>query len=566
MLPASLLLSTLIAAQVGPAPIPTTFRFVSPGATEVCLVGEMNAWKPGATPMVRGEDGAFTVTVPLAPGQWLYKIWADGKWLADPANPLWSPDGRGGRHSWVIVGDGDFRRREGTPHGRVQTLAVPSRALGKDVEVRLHEPPGAGDAPLPVLVLVHGHGVDSQQWVDNGLIADLMDNLLQQGRIRPFLVAMPSVMDHVDHPGLARMIAELPDRVTEQRSGHRADVPRALGGFSMGGGITLMVASELPGTFQAWFPLAAGLRDQDVPRVGGLAWRAGPLGLICGAEDALLHRSQGFVTALQAVGAEAQLTVVPGGHTFRFLNAVTPGVLERASAAFEKARRPWYARTVRIDALLPERPVDGAPIGTVRRDASPLAAPAGLATPRTCGGAWCVDGLTDPATGATFMAAKMSADELETLGGPGGWLERAVRVVAASDKTVSAYVGSVWFSAGAAHRNASLSCATWRRGTGARLTLTDLLGAAQARALLRMISELLLDPNRSIDLLGDTLVPDCTGCEATDAGVLIEPGSDGDEPLLCLEVPVPGAGMGEVHELRLGPLRRALEKGARKAR
>lgn len=228
--------------------------------------------------------------------------------------------------------------------------------------------------------------------------------------------------------------------------------------------------------------------------------------------------------------------------------------------AMNDRRRPWFLRTVEVASLLPERPEAGGPVGTVRRGPLQGAAPeqGGVSVPRRCGPGWCVDGLVDQASGRVILEPQRTRDEGASQGGPGGWLERAVKITTSDDRTVSAYIGSAWWSVGAAHRNTELACATWDRATGRRLTLADVMPPTEARALLRDIEALLADPNESIDRLGDTLVPDCVDCSPSRTGVLFERGPTGPEPVLCLETSTPGAGMGVVHELHVGALRRAL--------
>ena len=317
------------------------FALQAPDARAVSLVGEMNEWRPGATPMTRGADGTWSVTVALAPGQWLYKFHVDGEWVPDPGSPLSSPDGRGGRHTWVIVGQGDFRRREGVPHGRLEVVQVPSRALGASIEASLYVPPATAGARLPLLVLLHGHGSDRLQWVDNGLIADFMDNLVDAGRVRPFLVAMPSIMPHADRPELMDFLGvELPEWLEQSHHAAPGRGARALGGFSMGGGLTLLVSAAHPEAYGRWFALAPGLRDWAFERLNERLRDAGPIAVYCGVDDEALPVSRRIATLLRAQGANLEVHEVPGAHSFRFLNAVTPGILEAASTGFSSHSPP----------------------------------------------------------------------------------------------------------------------------------------------------------------------------------------------------------------------------------
>ena len=308
------------------------FHHRAPGAQAVSLVGEMNGWDPAATPMTRGADGIWRVSVRLEPGQWLYKLYADGQWLTDAENRASSPDGRGGRHSYLLVGDGDFRRHPGVAHGVVETVRVPSVALGATVEANLYRPLGA-HAAMPVLVLLHGQDMDRLQWTDNGLIADFMDNLLHRGEVRPLLVVMPSLTPHIDHAGLATFLAEeLPDWLAAHADARPEAAARGLGGFSLGGSLTLRLAATRPGAYGLWAPMAGWLPPEQVEPWSHALAHAGPVVQYCGRDDVgIIGRNRELAAALRTAGAQADYVEVAGGHGFRFLNAVTPDLLRRAS-------------------------------------------------------------------------------------------------------------------------------------------------------------------------------------------------------------------------------------------
>jgi 1,4-alpha-glucan branching enzyme len=63
---------------------PVNFVCVAPQAQEVFLVGDFNDWHPGATPMARQFDGAWTAQVQLNHGHHHYQFLVDGKPMLDP--------------------------------------------------------------------------------------------------------------------------------------------------------------------------------------------------------------------------------------------------------------------------------------------------------------------------------------------------------------------------------------------------------------------------------------------------------------------------------------------------
>jgi len=73
-------------------------------AHSVWMTGDYVGWAPdpssGATPLVLGGDGVWTVKHPFNVGQYLYKFVVDGtQWIADPNNPDHVNDGFGGQNS-----------------------------------------------------------------------------------------------------------------------------------------------------------------------------------------------------------------------------------------------------------------------------------------------------------------------------------------------------------------------------------------------------------------------------------------------------------------------------------
>lgn len=97
------------------------FTCKAPSAQAVFLAGDFNGWSATAQPMSRDKDGAWTVTVALAPGDHEYKFVVDGAWQEDADNPRRKADPFGGSNSLVTVAE------DGTVAGAT-TAAAPAGA------------------------------------------------------------------------------------------------------------------------------------------------------------------------------------------------------------------------------------------------------------------------------------------------------------------------------------------------------------------------------------------------------------------------------------------------------
>jgi 1,4-alpha-glucan branching enzyme len=112
--------ATQVAQQPVPAPVSATsetpaslassgavqqvqFVLVAPSAKSVALVGDFNDWS--AVPLAPVQvGGAWTITVPLAPGRYTYNFVVDGsRVMPDPAAPEAPADDFGTPASVVTV-------------------------------------------------------------------------------------------------------------------------------------------------------------------------------------------------------------------------------------------------------------------------------------------------------------------------------------------------------------------------------------------------------------------------------------------------------------------------------
>jgi len=64
---------------------PTQFAFQAPTTRQVSLAGDFNNWDTNAAPMQKSADGIWRLSVPLEPGRYEYRFYADGVWLDDPS-------------------------------------------------------------------------------------------------------------------------------------------------------------------------------------------------------------------------------------------------------------------------------------------------------------------------------------------------------------------------------------------------------------------------------------------------------------------------------------------------
>jgi len=83
----------------------TTFNLEAPQAEHVFIVGCFNEWDPMANPLERDDEGTWSCTLYIEPGEHEYRFLVDGAWRDDPANMVRRWNEFGTQNCVLIVQD-----------------------------------------------------------------------------------------------------------------------------------------------------------------------------------------------------------------------------------------------------------------------------------------------------------------------------------------------------------------------------------------------------------------------------------------------------------------------------
>jgi enterochelin esterase family protein len=126
---------------------------------------------------------------------YIYNVIVDGFRTTDPANPFFVRDVASVMNIFIVSGGQANMYRVGdVPHGSVTRRWYDSPGNGRDRRITVYTPPGyeTGKEKYPVLYLLHGAGGDEEAWITLGRTAQIMDNLIAQGKAKPMIVVMPN--------------------------------------------------------------------------------------------------------------------------------------------------------------------------------------------------------------------------------------------------------------------------------------------------------------------------------------------------------------------------------------
>jgi enterochelin esterase family protein len=166
-----------------------TFRFNAPNAQKV-QVSIVNV----PFDMVKDNDGVWTYTSePQDKGYHNYWMIVDGVIVIDPATNAFMGYGHMCNGFEIPDPDGSFYQIKDVPHGNVLIENYYSKVAKSWRHIFIYTPPDYeknSSTRYPVLYLQHGGGEDERVWIEMGRTNLILDNLIAEGKIKPFIVVM----------------------------------------------------------------------------------------------------------------------------------------------------------------------------------------------------------------------------------------------------------------------------------------------------------------------------------------------------------------------------------------
>ena len=341
-----------------------TFRLSAPNAKSVQITGDFLPTVkietprgtfdgPGKADLTKDDKGIWTFkSESLKPELYGYSFIVDGFSTTDPSNPFLIRDVASVTNILIVgKGQADLYRTNDISHGTVTRRWYDSPGLGMDRRITIYTPPGyeKSTEKLPVFYLLHGAGGDEEAWIALGRTAQIMDNLIAEGKAKPMIVVMPNgnvIQDGAPGEGSMGfykpqfMVAKTMDGTYEGafsdiiqfvESNYRVKADkanRAIAGLSMGGYHTLHISRYYPNTFDymGLFSAAIMPREDATGKVYSnfdqtlkvqmdngykLYWIA------IGKTDFLYDANKEYRAKLDDMGMKYTYVESEGGHTWR---------------------------------------------------------------------------------------------------------------------------------------------------------------------------------------------------------------------------------------------------------
>lgn len=252
-----------------------TFRLKAPEAKEVKLAGVaiLTALGKGneQVPFVKGEDGIWTLTIgPLKPDMYAYNLNVDGVQITDPNNTYAAFTAMPPYSELIIHGSGPaYYDAKNVPHGTVTRHVYHSEVTNGERELYVYTPPSYNPKKkYPVLYLLGGSGELPSNWIYDGRVNFIMDNLLSEGKAEPMIIVVPNnQVIHRNHPKHTELTFDIFEKelrkhviplIDNYYKTIKTPEGRAISGLSMGGRHSMYVGFRSLDLFANFGILSAG--------------------------------------------------------------------------------------------------------------------------------------------------------------------------------------------------------------------------------------------------------------------------------------------------------------------
>ena len=247
------------------------FRVEIPDAKAVSV--SLGLGGRGGTQLHRAYDNSWVGQTegPMDEGFHYYHLTVDGATLNDPGALNYFGSCRWESGIEIPAKDEAFYAcRMDVPHGNVQQVLFPSKSTGSVQRAFVYTPPTYGKNKkerFPVLYLQHGWGEDETAWSNQGHANLIMDNLIAEGKAKPFIIVMTyGLTNNVKFGTIGQFTAKefetmLVDELVPYIDANFQTIAkkesRAMAGLSMGGIETKLITLRRPDVF-GYYGLMSG--------------------------------------------------------------------------------------------------------------------------------------------------------------------------------------------------------------------------------------------------------------------------------------------------------------------
>ena len=248
------------------------FRVEAPQAQSVNV--SLGLGGRGGTDLTKDAEGVWTGTTagPMDEGFHYYHLTIDGGVFNDPGSMNYYGSTRWESGIEIPAHDQDFYALKNVPHGHVQQILFPSSSTNTSRRAFVYTPPGYNSETskhYPVLYLQHGWGEDETAWSNQGHANLIMDNLIAEGKVDPFIIVMTYGMtNEVKFGGLRDFKVDafqtvLIEELIPYVDGNYRTISdrdhRAMAGLSMGGMETHSITLNRPEVFSRYALMSGGI-------------------------------------------------------------------------------------------------------------------------------------------------------------------------------------------------------------------------------------------------------------------------------------------------------------------
>lgn len=252
-----------------------TFRLKAPAAKSVSLA-------PGAIttsldkeskpiPFTRVDNDIWELQIgPVLPDIYAYHFIVDGIQITDPSNTYSAFTAMPPYSQLVVHGkEPAYYDAKNVPHGRVSRHIYHSDVTNGERELYVYTPPCyVEDEFYPVLYLLGGSGELPSNWIYDGRVNLIMDNLLDEKKALPMIIVIPNnQVIHRNHPQHTELTFDILEKelrnhiiplIDNNYSTINKAKGRAISGLSMGGRHSMFIGFRSLDIFSNFGILSAG--------------------------------------------------------------------------------------------------------------------------------------------------------------------------------------------------------------------------------------------------------------------------------------------------------------------